>query len=169
MKSSSAVLLLAVVGCATGPGRAERPRIADVNVTGGRGVAWVSFDDDSLWGPNAQLSRRSDGTWSGELGGKVIDARLDHDALVIGRDLRVDVLPVEDGYLLTYRGVDKELVVTCAPGDEACADRASRPAAIAFCKPYGCAEVTYAYVYGRPSHTPTAQLALALLPTHAHF
>jgi hypothetical protein len=159
-------VLLCVMGCASVQGPPERPRIADINVTGGMGVTWVSFDDASVWGSGMQVSRRQDGTWAGEVGSSPIDARFDNDELVINRTLHVGVTPVPEGYLATYRGVDKELIVACAPKDEDCANRASSATALEACKPYGCSKVTYAFVFGRPPQTPTAQIALALLPNN---
>lgn len=161
--------LLGVLGCATGPETqaGARPRIADVNVTGGVGQGWVSFDDQHLWAPFAQVSRRQDGSWAGKLAGRIVDAHMEGNDVVIGRSLRANVQPVPQGYLVTYRGIDKELVVSCAPGDKACADAASRPSALDQCQAYGCTRVTYQYVYTVPAQTPVAQIALALLPRNA--
>jgi hypothetical protein len=162
------VLAVLIVGgaCATGTAAQEaaRPRIAEINVTGGIGQGWASFDESSVWAPWVQVSRRQDGSWAGRVAGRPMDAHMENDELVIGRSLRVSVLPVREGYLVTYRGLDKELVISCAPGDTACADAASRPAALEQCKPYGCGRVTYAYVYAAPAQPPVAQMGIALLP-----
>src|SRR5579871_6437240 len=108
---------LSTFGCATTP----RPRIADVNAAGRGSDKWVSFDEKEVWGGSVSLSRRSDGSWAGRLGGKIIDARVEKDELIVDPVNRVAVHRVDRGYLLEF-GREKVLVFTCTPGDQGCGE-----------------------------------------------
>jgi hypothetical protein len=82
----------------------------------------ATFDAQSVRSSRQDIYRRQDGTWAGRILGRVVEVEVsDHQVCIGGSSgacLEWEERP--EGLLMTRRGVEKYLVITCAVDDREC-------------------------------------------------